>query len=64
MVERGTFVDIDGVIQPGPAPRFSRTTTSTPEGPCFPGQHTDQVLAESGLTALRIEALRRAGVVA
>jgi len=64
IVERGTFVDIDGVIQPGPAPRFSRTTTSTPEGPCFPGQHTDQVLAESGLTALRIEELRRAGVVA
>jgi alpha-methylacyl-CoA racemase len=62
--ERGTFVDVDGVIQPGPAPRFSRTTTSTPAGPCFPGQHTDQVLADAGLTALQIEELRRGGVVA
>jgi alpha-methylacyl-CoA racemase len=64
IVERGTFVDIDGVIQPGPAPRFSRTTTSIPAGPCFPGQHTEQVLADAGLTALRIEELRRGGVVA
>jgi len=64
IAERHTFVDIDGVIQPGPAPRFSRTTTATPEGPCFPGQHTDQVLADAGLTDVRIEELRRAGVVA
>jgi alpha-methylacyl-CoA racemase len=62
--ERGTFVDVDGVIQPGPAPRFSRTAIPTPEGPCFPGQHTDQILADAGLTALRIEELRREGVVA
>jgi alpha-methylacyl-CoA racemase len=63
MGERGTFVDVDGLIQPGPAPRFSRTTISTPEGPCFPGEHTEQVLAEAGLTASRIEELRRGGVV-
>ena len=56
--------EVDGVIQPGPAPRFSRTAISTPEGPCFPGQHTDQVLADAGLTELRIEELRRGGVVA
>jgi alpha-methylacyl-CoA racemase len=62
--ERGTFVDVEGIIQPGPAPRFSRTTTSIPAGPCFPGQHTDQVLADAGLTAVRIEDLRREGVVA
>ena len=64
IAERGTFVDVDGLIQPGPAPRFSRTAASTPKGPCFPGQHTEQILAEAGLTVPRIEALRRAGAVA
>jgi alpha-methylacyl-CoA racemase len=64
MRERGTFVDINGVIQPGPTPRFSRTAIPTPEAPCFPGQHTDQVLADAGLPSVRIEELRRAGVVA
>jgi alpha-methylacyl-CoA racemase len=64
ITERGTFVDVNGITQPGPAPRFSRTAISTPEGPCFPGQHTDQVLADAGLTASRIEELHREGVVA
>jgi alpha-methylacyl-CoA racemase len=64
IAERGTFVGVDGVIQPGPVPRFSRTATSTPEGPCFPGQHTEQVLADAGLTAGRINELRSGGVIA
>jgi alpha-methylacyl-CoA racemase len=64
IAERETFVDVDGLIQPGPAPRFSRTATSTPKGPCFPGQHTDQILGEAGLSVPRIEELRRAGAVA
>jgi alpha-methylacyl-CoA racemase len=63
MAERSTFVDVDGLIQPGPAPRFSRTTISTPVGPCFPGEHTEEILAEAGLTASRIAELRRGGVV-
>jgi alpha-methylacyl-CoA racemase len=63
ITERGTFVDVNGLIQPGPAPRFSRTATSTPEGPCFPGQHTEQILADAGLTAAAIEELHRAGAV-
>jgi alpha-methylacyl-CoA racemase len=64
IAERGTFVDVDGLLQPGPAPRFSRTATATPKGPCFPGQHTEQILADAGLTAQRIEELQRGGVVA
>jgi alpha-methylacyl-CoA racemase len=63
MGERGTFVDVNGLTQPGPAPRFGRTTTSTPEGPCFPGQHTEAILADAGLAASDIETLRSAGVV-
>lgn len=33
MVARGVFVDIDGAVQPGPAPRFSRTPSGTPAPP-------------------------------
>ncbi|MDV7352788.1 CaiB/BaiF CoA-transferase family protein [Rhodococcus oxybenzonivorans] len=32
-VERGTFAEIDGVVQPAPSPRFSRTPTATPSAP-------------------------------
>ena len=40
-VARGTFVDINGVTLPGPAPRFSRTVSVAGE-PCHAGAHTDQ----------------------
>ena len=48
-VARGTFIEIDGVVQPAPAPRFSRTTPRKPTGPALPGDHTREVLAEVGL---------------
>ena len=40
-VARGSFVEINGVTLPGPAPRFSRTV-SVAGDPCHPGAHTDQ----------------------
>jgi alpha-methylacyl-CoA racemase len=40
---RGTFADVGGVRQPGPAPRFSGTPTSEPGQPPRPGQHQDDV---------------------
>jgi alpha-methylacyl-CoA racemase len=43
---RGTFVDHEGVVQPAPAPRFSRTQGTIGRAPCTPGQHTDEVLAD------------------
>ncbi len=46
LVQRGTFVRPGGVIQPGPAPRFSRTPAAVDGPPCTPGQHTDEVLRE------------------
>ena len=61
---RGTFVEIDGVIQPGPAPRFSRTPAEVQGPPAQPGQHTDAVLSEWGFTAKEIDDLRAARVVA
>ena len=30
---RGSFVEVDGIVQPGPAPRFSRTPSSVKGGP-------------------------------
>ena len=36
-VQRGTFVEIDGVTQPAPAPRFSRTQAGRRLAPGPPG---------------------------
>ena len=63
-VARRTFVDIGGVTQPAPAPRFSRTRPVTPAPPSLPGDHTRAVLREMGLDANAITALEDAGVVA
>jgi alpha-methylacyl-CoA racemase len=63
-LERQVFVDIEGVTQPGPAPRFSVTPTKTPDGPVFPGRDTDQVLSSLGLSKVEASKLRREGAVA
>lgn len=44
MQARGSFVQVDGVVQPAPAPRFSRTPASVRSAPPAPGQHTEEVL--------------------
>jgi alpha-methylacyl-CoA racemase len=46
---RGTFVERDGITQPVPAPRFSRTRSELRRPPPLVGEHTDEVLAELGL---------------
>ena len=61
--ERGTYIDIDGVTQPAPAPRFSRSRAETPRPAPEVGAHGDAVLAEAGFDAAQIAALRAAGVV-
>jgi alpha-methylacyl-CoA racemase len=59
---RGTFVEIGGMVQPAPAPRFGRTPPETPEAPHAKGSDTEAVLAELGVTDL--DALRSAGAIA
>ena len=64
-VERGTFVEVAGVTQPAPAPRFERTPAEIQRPPAHTGQHTDEILSEwLGADAERITALRTAGTVA
>jgi alpha-methylacyl-CoA racemase len=60
---RATFVERDGVTQPAPAPRFSRTPAEIGTAPSAPGQDGAAVLGDWGWSAASVEALRRAGVV-
>lgn len=43
---RGIFVEVDGIVQPGPAPRFSRTPNDQPSGPHPTGADTDEVIRD------------------
>ena len=59
---RGTFIEVGGVIQPAPAPRFSRSTPATPRAPQV-GATGEDVLADWGFTPDAIDGLRRAGAI-
>ena len=56
---RGSFVTVDGIVQPGPAPRFSRTPSSVKHGPPAFGEHTESALTAWGFGADEIAALKR-----
>jgi alpha-methylacyl-CoA racemase len=60
---RGTFVDVEGVVQPAPAPRFSRTSPASPGGPVTAGRDTTDVLAAWGFERREIDALLEAGAI-
>ncbi|MCC6197858.1 MAG: CoA transferase [Burkholderiales bacterium] len=60
---RETFVELDGVVQPAPAPRFSRSRPAIQRGPARPGQHTDEALAEWGFGEAERVALRESGAI-
>jgi alpha-methylacyl-CoA racemase len=62
-VARETFAEINGVVQPGPAPRFSATPAAVRHGPPRPGEHTAEILRELGCSATEIEQLTEKGVV-
>ena len=62
-VQRGTFVEIAGVMQPAPAPRFSRTSAQVASPPAHPGQHSRAILTDWGIDPERIEALLASAAV-
>lgn len=61
--KRGTFVEIDGVPQPAPAPRFSRTPSAIQRPPASPGEHTEEALRDWGFETADLERLRGHGVI-
>jgi alpha-methylacyl-CoA racemase len=60
---RRTFVEVDGVVQPGPAPRFSRTPSAIQGPPAVAGQHTAEALRDWGFSGSEVEQLQKAGAV-
>jgi len=61
--ERGTVVNYHDILQPAPAPRFSRTEAEI-QGPAVPpGHDTDAVLASFGFSPEEIVALTESGAV-
>ncbi len=62
--QRATFVEENGVIQPAPAPRFSRTPSAIQRPPARPGEHTEEALRDWGFSASDLERLRACGAIA
>jgi alpha-methylacyl-CoA racemase len=62
-VARRTFVEVGGVPQNAPAPRFSRSTLETPVAGRLPGADSVAVLREAGMSLDEIEKLKAAGAL-
>ncbi|HWI76093.1 MAG TPA: CoA transferase, partial [Sphingomicrobium sp.] len=60
---RGTFISLDGVVQPGPVPRYSDTRTAEPVPTRQPGADGEAILADLGYSAGAILQLRREGAL-
>jgi len=60
---RGTYLDVEGIVQPAPAPRFSRTSPQITHGGHPTGSDGDAVLFDAGLSAEEIKALRSQGAL-
>ncbi|HEX5775696.1 MAG TPA: CaiB/BaiF CoA-transferase family protein, partial [Caulobacteraceae bacterium] len=58
-VARQTFVEVAGVVQPAPAPRFSATPGEIQSPPPAIGAHNDAALTEWGFSADEVEALKK-----
>ncbi len=63
LAARAAMIDIAGIRQPAPAPRFSTTPAATPSPPVAPGASTRDVLGEAGFDTNEIETLIAGEVV-
>ena len=61
---RNTFIELEGIVQPAPAPRFSRTNPEAKPPPAFVGEHTDEVLRSIGMQDSDIQDLKSSGEIA
>jgi alpha-methylacyl-CoA racemase len=63
LAARATFVEVDGIVQPAPAPRFSRTPPQKPDAPAdITPENTAEAL-EGWATSAQISQWRGAGIV-
>ena len=62
--QRHTFIEVAGVLQPAPAPRFGRTPSEVQRPSAHAGQHSTEVLADWGYSGDEIAALREAKAIA
>jgi alpha-methylacyl-CoA racemase len=62
-VDRSTFVEVEGVVQPGPVPRFSRTPAAVHRPPTVSGYGSEETLQSWGIDEGRVAALRESGAV-
>jgi alpha-methylacyl-CoA racemase len=60
---RSTFVSVDGVVQPAPAPRFSRTPSVVSRPPSPPGADTVSGLLDWGVDEGTIAKLQASGAL-
>jgi alpha-methylacyl-CoA racemase len=62
-IARNTYIEVDGLVQPAPAPRFGRTPSEVRHGGHDVGQDTDAVLAEMGFGEQELAGLRAGGSI-
>ena len=62
-IDRKTFVELDGVVQPAPAPRFSRTQGEIQGPAAMAGEHTREVLSAWNFTDQEIGELQASGAI-
>jgi alpha-methylacyl-CoA racemase len=62
-VERETFIDVAGTMQPAPAPRFSRTHPEVAMPPAHAGAHTREVFESWGVDPASIDAWSDSGAI-
>jgi len=60
---RGTFIEVEGVVQPAPAPRFSRTPGRVGSPPAKTGEHSERILHDWGFGEEHVAQLKKAGVI-
>ncbi|MGK0499354.1 MAG: alpha-methylacyl-CoA racemase [Oceanicoccus sp.] len=61
--QRKTFINVDGIAQPAPAPRFSRSQPATPTPPRAPGEDSTTILRDFGFEQTTIDQLLSSGAV-
>ena len=62
-VARKTFIEMEGVTQPAPAPRFSRTEPKVSSAPALVGEHSQEILEGLGFSKEEIDNLKSSEAV-